>query len=187
MRNHFANQEVTRAPYFSGVSGQKFQGREFAGQAALDTSAVPVYTEEAVASLRFMIQEEKLAGDLYESFHEQTGLDIFASIAHAEDRHMDALLAQAERAGIDVSDLTALPEGQFLDDGLQAMYDELLAAGSVSPDAALNAGREIENADIADLAEAMNAVADTPLAGVYERLSAGSAHHLAAFDYWLAA
>lgn len=187
MRNHFANQEVTHTPHPSGASGQKFQGREFAGQAAPDAAAVPVYTEETIASLRFMIQEEKLAGDLYETFHEQTGLDIFATISGAEDRHMATLLTQAERAGIDVSDLTALPEGQFLDDGLQAMYAKLLTAGSISPEAALDVGREIESAAIAGLAVAMNDVADTQLVGVYERLSAGSEHHLAAFDHWLAA
>lgn len=181
MRNAMRNQNFTHAA--------QQPGRECAtaGQPLPDTLSAPAYSEEAVAKLRFMIQEEKLAGDLYEAFHEQTGLNVFAAIAHSEDRHMASLVAQAERAGIDVSDLTALPKGQFQDAGLQAMYTGLLAAGSLSSEAALDVGREVESADISDLTSAMADVASTPLVGVYERLSAGSEHHLAAFEQWLAA
>jgi hypothetical protein len=99
---------------------------------------------------------------------------------------MDALLKQADRAGIDISDLIALPAGEYADPVLQNFYAELLAAGSVSSEAALSVGRQIEIADIADLNEAMIDVSGTALVGVYSHLLTGSENHLAAFDYFLA-
>ncbi len=150
------------------------------------TPALPAMTEDAIASLRFMIEEEKMAGDLYEAFFDQTGLTVFSNIAASEDRHLDALLKQADRAGIDVSDLIALPAGQYADPALQDLYGELLAAGSLSTDAALAVGREVELVDITDLNAAMTDVAGTTLVGVYSHLLAGSENHLAAFDFYLA-
>jgi hypothetical protein len=152
----------------------------------LDASGV-VYTDEQVASLLFMIEEEKLAGDLYEAFYDQTGLLVFDRIASAEDRHMDALVNQAELAGLDIDGILALPAGEYLNPELQALYVDLLVAGSVSADAALAVGQQVEQADIADLTETMITVVGTPLEIVYSHLETGSTHHLAAFDSWLAA
>lgn len=177
--------------------GNMGQARKFAhaGDAAQtgDCLATPpdaagfAYSDEQVASLLFMIEEEKLAGDLYEAFYEQTGLRVFGRIASAEDRHMDALVTQAELAGLDIDGILALPAGEYINPELQTLYDDLLGAGSVSADAALAVGQQVEQADIADLGEAMVAVIGTPLETVYSRLETGSAHHLAAFDFWLAA
>jgi hypothetical protein len=155
--------------------------------AEVSTDAYATLSAEAITSLRYMIEEEKLAGDLYEAFAEQTGLVVFDRIAAAEDRHLESLIAQAENAGIAIDDLTALPSGEYADPTLQALYAELLAAGSASTDAALAVGREVELVDIADLTTAMAAVADTPLVGVYSHLQVASGHHLAAFDNWLTA
>lgn len=143
------------------------------------------YPDAVVAELRFMIQEEKMAGDLYQAFYEQTGLRIFSKIAASEDQHMETLLAQAERAGIDVSDLLALPEGEYLDAGLQALYGSLLTTGSESVTAALTVGQQVEQVDIADLSAAQIEVVGTPLATVYAHLLDASQNHLSAFNNWL--
>lgn len=149
----------------------------------LDASA---YTDEQVTSLLFMIEEEKLAGDLYAAFYEQTGLQIFNRIATAEDRHMDSLITLAELAGLEVDGILALPEGKFLNPELETLYAEFLIAGSVSADMALAVGQQVELADIADLEETVIAVVGTPLETIYSHLETGSTHHLAAFDIWLA-
>lgn len=143
------------------------------------------YSKESIDDLVYMIQEEKLAGDLYESFFAQTGLKVFKNIARSEDRHMASLIKQAQQAGIEVDNLLALPAGQFADTGLQAMYESLLAQGSVSAAAALEVGKQVEEADIADLNEVMVSVAGTRLANVYDNLLAGSSQHYASFDAWL--
>jgi hypothetical protein len=164
------------------VHGGQYQTNPMGGLTLLDNV---VLTDDATASLRYMIQEEKLAGDLYETFADQTGLRVFDRIAAAEDKHMNALINLAEKAGINVTDLIALPAGKFADAALQTMYDNLLATGSASTDAALAVGRAVELADIADLAAAMDSYAEPALVGVYGNLLAGSEHHLAAFDSWL--
>ena len=148
-------------------------------------TSTPTYSDASIDTLLYMIQEEKLAGDLYQNFYEQTGLTVFNRIAKAEDRHMSALVTQAEKIGIDVDALLSLPEGQFANTELQVMYDELLATGSVSADAALGVGRLVEQADIADLDDAMIAVVGTRLEKVYGSLLAGSQQHFDAFDFWL--
>jgi len=148
--------------------------------------ALPVLSDEAVASLRFMIEEEKMAGDLYEAFYLQTGSSIFSRIAASEDRHMDALLNQANLAGIDVSDLLVLPAGEYQDPALQSLFDDLYETGSVSQEAALSVGLFVEQTDMVDLNNALDDVAGTSLVGVYSRLLSGSENHLAAFDMWLA-
>lgn len=154
-------------------------------QAETISTGTDAYPEAVVAGLRFMIQEEKLAGDLYQAFYEQTGLRIFSKIAASEDQHMETLLAQAQQAGINVDDLLSLPEGEYLDAGLQSMYGDLLAAGSQSVTAALNVGKLVEQTDIADLSGTQVEVVGTPLATVYAHLLDASANHLAAFDNWL--
>ncbi len=126
-----------------------------------------------------------MAGDLYETFADQTGLALFDRIAASEDRHMNALIDLAENAGINVDDLIALPAGEFADMELQQMYDSLLVSGSVSTEAALAVGYDVEVTDIADLSIAMDTFTEPALIGVYSNLLAGSEHHLAAFDSWL--
>lgn len=157
------------------------------GDCQIAPADVPVYTDEQVASLLFMIEEEKMAGDLYAQFFDQTGLKVFDKIAASEDRHMDALLDQALLAGIDVSGVISLPAGEYLNPDLQDLYLNLLSVGSVSADAALTVGQQVEQVDIADLEETMVAVVGTPLETIYANLENGSMHHLAAFDFWLAA
>jgi hypothetical protein len=151
-----------------------------------DKAAQPLELSPAETdSLLFMIEEEKLAGDLYQAFYEQTGLAIFGRIAQSEDRHYDALIRQAERADLDLDELQALDAGEFVNADLQSLYDQMLAEGSVSAESALAVGMAIEQADIADLQGAIDGLESPALIGVYSRLLAGSENHLAAFDAWL--
>lgn len=154
----------------------------------LDCPWTPVaYTAEQLADLAHMIEEEKLAGDLYEVLAAQTGLDVFSRIAVSEDRHYASLLAVAEDAGLDLGTIPTLPAGQFQDPGMQALYDTLLAAAAASDAAALEAGLAVESTDIADLGDAIVGLVGTPLGNVYANLLDGSNAHLAAFDALLGA
>ena len=143
------------------------------------------YSEEVIAELRHMIEEEKMAGDIYDVLYQQTGLKIFDRIATSEDRHLETLIAQAEQGGIDVDDLTLLPAGEYADGDMQALYATLLASASESTEAALLVGQQIEQVDIADLNEALADVAGTLLETAYNHLLIGSQHHLSAFEGWL--
>jgi hypothetical protein len=130
--------------------------------------------------LTFIVQEEKLAHDLYVQLASTSGAQQFANIVNSESTHIS--LVQGLLVSYNIVDPTVgLAEGEFLDQDLQALYDSLLASGSVDRAGAIAAGIAVEEKDIADL-EAMLAT-DLPsdVASVLERLLSGSQNHLAAF------
>ena len=139
-------------------------------------------SDEAIDELKFMIEEEKLAGDLYQAFYEVYGSKIFDNIASSEERHFDAAASFAEKIGVDVDTFVFETPGDFSNPELQDMYDTLLAQGLVSLTAALDVGVAIEKKDIVDLAAAAEAVEGTPLADIYHNLLQGSYAHLDAFE-----
>jgi hypothetical protein len=157
------------------------------GKAQSDSQGPTVtYSEEAISELVYMIEEEKLAGDIYEAFYDLYDVKIFDNIAQSEDKHFDALIKQAEALGIDTDQFVFAEAGEFEDPELQEMYDTLLAQGSTSLTDALEVGVAIEEKDMVDIAAAMEEVAGTTLEGVYDNLLTGSAYHLDAFAMMLA-
>ncbi|MEZ5766781.1 MAG: DUF2202 domain-containing protein [Paracoccaceae bacterium] len=138
--------------------------------------------EAAISDLLYMLEEEKLAGDIYEAFYDLYGTTVFDQIAASEDSHYAALVGQADLIGLDISAIEATPAGEFLNDDLQALYDALLAWGSTSEADALLVGVTIEETDIVDIAEAIDGVPGTTLATVYQNLMDGSWNHLGAFE-----
>ena len=146
------------------------------------------YSPEAIDSLRYMIEEEKLAGDVYRSFGVlYPTIMPFKNIPRSEDMHMATLLGQANAIGLDVSDLTSLAAGQFQNPTLQSLYLNLVAQGSTSSFAALTVGKNIELLDIADLTAARALIPmDSTLYTSYGSLMNASYNHLNAFNTWLA-
>lgn len=162
--------------------------------AAAGPARAESYSPEAASMLRFMVEEEKLAGDVYEAFFALYPLDRhpnarpFGNIMKSEDQHVAALVTQAGLAGVDVGDLTALPKGQFQNTALQSLYAALVARGGASLYDALAVGRDIEIQDIADLEAAMSGVpAGSSLHSAYDQLKWASNNHLRAFNSHLAA
>ena len=152
-------------------------------------SATPMVVEpltdtDAIASLLFMIEEEKMAMDVYETLYEQTGLAIFDKIASSEERHMDSLIKAATALGVDTSALST-EAGVFTNEEIGTLYTTLIAQAALSTEDALAVGALIEETDIADLQTAI-AQTDVVLLGhVYNNLLNGSEHHLNAFEYYL--
>lgn len=178
-------QTVTLDDSGDTISAQLFDGKSDGDfwTAETDTQTVTAtYSDEAISELLFMIEEEKLAGDIYDAFYDMHGLQIFSNIAESEDNHFDALISLAENIGLDVDEFLFEDSGTFVDDELQEMYDTLLAQGSTSLTAALEVGVAIEEKDMIDIAEAAEAVEGTELASIYENLLDGSANHLDAFQ-----
>ncbi|TFB46804.1 DUF2202 domain-containing protein [Cryobacterium tagatosivorans] len=137
-------------------------------------------TAEQKTVLTEMAAEEKVAYDLYIAFAEKYDEAVFSRVAQAEARHQDAVRTLLDR--YDITDPTVgLDAGEFSTEAAQEMYDSLLAQGSASLDAALAAARTVEKTDIADLTAATEGVTAPDVLKVYERLLAGSEHHLVAF------
>ena len=182
-KGHQANHSFDQKIAWNGMAENS--GGTFAKGYGVQTSSVS-YDDDAISELLYMIEEEKLAGDIYEAFYDLYGVKVFDNIAQSEDKHFDALINQAEKIGIDVDEFVFAPAGEFTNEELQEMYDDLLAAGSESLDAAVAVGVAIEEKDMVDIAEAAALVEGTQLASVYDNLLAGSANHLEAFEGWIA-
>lgn len=149
------------------------------------SSTTTVLDANESASLLFMIEEEKMARDVYDALFEQTGLAVFDNISNSEQKHFDALLNTAAKLGVDTS-FVSNEAGVFENTQIAELYTNLLEQGSASYTAALEVGALIENVDIADLNNAI-ATTDIALLGqAYQRLLNGSENHLSAFEYYLA-
>lgn len=130
-------------------------------------------------SLLFMIEEEKLARDVYQALYEEWGLRAFANIARSEQTHMDAIAGLIER--YDLDNPLQEGEGSFTDPELASLYDDLLAQGSRSIQEAVKVGMTIEDLDIKDLMEDIEASDNDDLRIVYQNLLKGSRNHMRAF------
>ena len=147
-----------------------------------DASLVDVSmpTDDEVAGLLWMREEEQLAHDVYAVLGDVWGLPIFENIAASESTHIDAVIGLLNLYGIDDPALGNEP-GTFTNPAIQELYDELVADGSVSLEAALAVGALIEELDISDL-QVYTAVTETAeIATVYANLERGSRNHLRAF------
>ena len=130
--------------------------------------------------LTFIVQEEKLAHDLYVQLASTSGAQQFANIVNSESTHIS--LVQGLLVSYNIVDPTVgLAEGEFLDQDLQALYDSLLASGSVDRAGAIAAGIAVEEKDIADIEVMLASELPSDVASVLERLLSGSQNHLAAF------
>jgi hypothetical protein len=130
--------------------------------------------------LTFIVQEEKLAHDLYVQLASTSGAQQFANIVNSESTHIS--LVQGLLVSYNIVDPTVgLAEGEFVNQDLQALYDTLLASGSVDRAGAIAAGIAVEEKDIADIEVMLASDLPSDVASVLERLLSGSQNHLAAF------
>ena len=137
-------------------------------------------TDDEVAGLLWMREEEQLAHDVYVVLGDLWGLRIFENIASSETSHIDAVSALLGQ--YDIDDPAAGNEpGEFTNPTLQGLYDQLIADGSGSLDAALQVGALIEELDISDLQVRSAATDVSDIATVYANLERGSRNHLRAF------
>ncbi len=129
--------------------------------------------------LIFLVEEEKLAYDVYTTLGNLWGSRVFENITRSEASHQDRVAALLAAAGLD--DPRSTEVGAFQNDELQALYDRLITQGSESETAAFEVGVAIEELDIADITEMLPTVDDPAIVSVLEMLRAASERHLEAF------
>jgi hypothetical protein len=145
------------------------------------TTDSTVDTSTLAEMLTFIVQEEKLAHDLYVQLASTSGAVQFQNILNSESTHIS--LVQGLLTTYNIVDPTVgLAEGEFVDQELQALYDSLLASGSVDRAGAIAAGIAVEEKDIADIEVMLASELPSDVASVLERLLSGSQNHLAAFQ-----
>ena len=145
------------------------------------TTDSTVDTSTLAEMLTFIVQEEKLAHDLYVQLASTSGAQQFANIVNSESTHIS--LVQGLLVSYNIVDPTVgLAVGEFVNQDLQALYDSLLASGSVDRAGAIAAGIAVEEKDIADIEVMLASDLPSDVASVLERLLSGSQNHLAAFQ-----
>lgn len=137
-------------------------------------------TEQTVADMKFMLEEEKVARDVYEYLDEIWNLRVFNNIKQSEQQHMDMIQTLLDDNNFEykLSD----KRGVFLNDDLQKMYNNLIEKGGKSVHDAFLVGILIEEADIADLEKAIANTNDEYIRQVYSNLLRASNNHLRAFN-----
>jgi len=144
------------------------------------TTTQPELDAIEAAGLTFMREEEKLARDVYQYLYPLWNATVFDNISQSEQQHFDAIGGLLDRYRLIDPASPDLP-GNFKDQELQALYDLLIARGSSSALAALQVGALIEETDMIDLADAMEATDQLDVLRVYGNLLRGSRNHLRSF------
>jgi hypothetical protein len=128
----------------------------------------------------YMLEEEKLAHDLYSAFYDKWGTKIFSNISKSETKHQQAVSRLLSSLGVNVT--VSDKQGVFTNSDLQALYNKLYAKGMTSQKDALEVGKIVEETDIADLKDAISKSTTDAEKNTYNRLLKGSNNHLKAFN-----
>ena len=145
-----------------------------------DTTVNYTLSQQEIDSILFMREEEKLARDVYLTLYDMYGLQIFQNIARSEQNHMDAVLTLIEKYNL--TDPVIDEVGVFTNETLQELYNQLIEQGSQSLTDAILVGALIEEKDIIDINNLINATDNPDIIQVFSNLVNGSAHHLKAFS-----
>lgn len=143
-------------------------------------SEIAAQTSSTDDLLLYLIEEEKLAHDVYTVLGETWGGNTFTNILASETTHQDQVLSLLNKYGL--SDPRSTEVGVFTNPELQALYDQLIAQGMTSQTEAYKVGVLIEETDIADLTTAISTTSDPVIISTLEKLRSASESHLAAFS-----
>jgi hypothetical protein len=133
------------------------------------------------AQLKYLIEEEKLARDVYTYLATNVTSQKFSNILKSEQTHMDAVAAILKTYKL-ANPTTSRKPGVFKNDELQKLYKDLIAQGKASPAAAIEVGVSIEELDISDLEKMLEKKWPADVKLMLENLLKASYNHLAAFQ-----
>lgn len=174
---------VDRVPQSSARHDRVARSSETRLGGAVPTADVAVQLPDATKEqLVYLIEEEKLAHDVYLKMYELYGARVFANILKSETNHLSRVLTLLATANI--PDPRSAKVGEFTNKDLQALYDKLVARGGQSLSQAYAVGVAIEELDIADIQSDLRALdsAQTDVRSTLEALLRGSQNHLRAFN-----
>ncbi|RIV73217.1 DUF2202 domain-containing protein [Flagellimonas aequoris] len=162
-------------PMFWGCSDN---GDSVVENAIIDDEATAIISEEDKNALLFMLEEEKLARDTYAFLYDTWGMVQFNNIKQSEELHMTAVVTLLDAFNVDYE---ILPNGEFDNNDLQALYNKFEEDGVMDEVSALKIGATIEDLDIVDLEEHIQATTNSDIASVFASLQCGSRNHLRSF------
>lgn len=181
------NESTTQTMYQSGtqdssVAQNGLNNDMYQNVVVPPESVLQSTSDETKSQLLYLIEEEKLAHDVYQKMYDLYGARIFSNITKSEAGHQSRVLALLEAR--DIPDPRSSQAGVFADQSLQKLYAELIAQGSQSLEEAYKVGVAIEEMDIADIKQDLKTLdpSQTDIETVLEALLQGSENHLRAFN-----
>jgi hypothetical protein len=150
------------------------------GMAPIANAATRPTTAQKL-QLQYLVEEEKLARDVYAYLSANVTSQKFSNIVNSEQTHMDQISALLKTYNFFNPTISRAP-GVFRNKELQALYTALIAKGSTDVLAAYQVGVDIENLDISDLKKMMNVSMPADMKLALDNLLKGSYNHLAAFS-----
>lgn len=141
-------------------------------------------SQAEIDGLLFMVEEEKLAHDVYVALDAmwKTQVSVFGQIAPSETDHTQSVRERILAHGL-TDPTVGKAAGAFVNAELQELYDTLVKKGAEGLIEALKVGCLIEEVDIKDLMDRKAEVIDEPdIVQVYDSLMCGSRNHLRAFN-----
>jgi hypothetical protein len=151
---------------------------DLVNQDVYGTSVLPELTASDQEALYFMLEEEKLAKDVYGYLAAYWNHNTFENIERSESSHVNAVATLMDAYNLEY-DLGAA--GVFENQELQELYHSLIAVGEADLGSALTVGATIEDLDIKDLENYLNEVTNPWIQNVFTSLQCGSRNHLRAF------
>lgn len=148
---------------------------------SLASAATVKLTAAQQARLKYLVEEEKLARDVYTMLNKTTGSQKFKNIANSEQVHMNLVSTVLKSYGV-TDPTVGAKSGVFKNTALAALYKKFVASGSVDYTAALAAGVSIEKIDIANLKTYIKSETAPDVLSMLNTLLQGSQNHLVAFS-----
>ena len=149
-------------------------------ESIIDQNPAQGLNEIEKEGILYMREEEKLARDLYSKLYEIWNINNFNNIGSSEQTHMEAMASLIEKYNLE-DPARDKDKGEFTNQKLQKLYDELIEQGNKSEIDALKVGAAIEEIDIIDIEEYVGQTNKQDIITVYENLLKGSRNHLRSF------
>jgi hypothetical protein len=147
------------------------------------TAATPTtLTATQKSQLKFLVEEEKMARDVYTYLSTQVTTRKFSNIARSEQTHMNYMATLLTKYKV-WNPTTNRKAGVFYNVDIQAMYNALIAEGGAGIVEAYGVGVKVEETDIASLQELLLKPMPVDVKATVDLLLAASYNHLEAFTY----
>lgn len=180
---------ITVVAYLIETNDQKVLNVEESGVTSLnqeqlkkivENNNIGVLSDTERRNIMFILEEEKMARDLYFEFSKKYENKVFNNMYQGEQSHMKAMQKLVSRYNLE--DPTAKRDvGEFHNRQIQKMHGELLEQGNKNFVEALKVGAEVEERDIDDIQDNIKNTSKADILFVYENLKRSSKNHLRAF------
>lgn len=145
-----------------------------------ESEATATAEDKTKQQLLYLIEEEKLAHDVYTAMLQKYGANVFGNILESESTHQDRVLTLLNARNI--ADPRSSELGVFTNTDLQSLYNALIAQGNQNVSEAYKVGVAIEEKDILDITTQLATATDDDVIAALESLRKGSENHLRAFN-----